>query len=357
MATLSREDVGAAFREAMGATQDMERQENTQEVGDSEEVIEQEVATEQEADQSVEEPIEEEQEEETSEAEELDLSTFQITDLVEAFEGKVDPAKLYDIKVPIKNGEPVSIGQLKDAFTDLGKYKKSDEEIQQQRVQLENERKQVAQRLEQVGQVNEQLIELRAMQYALDQEEKAIDWNAEYQTDPGRAAFKKQQIQEAKTAVNERLHMVAQEHNAQQQQMYHEFVNQELKAIVNKVQDWNDEDTRKKEATQVFNMLHGEYGFTPQETQFLVDHRMMLAFRDLMKYKSADVDVADIKREVKGIKPLRGNKAGALKSHGPSKESLKLKKLNSVIERGKKSTDSRSKASAVSDLLQLEGIK
>jgi len=346
----SKEQIGEIFREAMGGedTPVVETQQ-VEEPQEIEEVAEQETAPEVEDEQEV----EEEGDEET-----LDPSQFSVTDLIEAFGDDVDPSKIYDVKVPMPDGaEPMSLGELKDAFVNANKTTKTLEQVQQEREQFEAERQQAQQYIQMMGQATERRLELQAMAYAVEQEEKAIDWDALAKQDSGAAAYRRQQIQEAKQAIGNEMQQVQQAEYQQQQQQYQQWAQNEFNQMMQVRNDWQNEDTRKSEYGETVTMLAKEYHLNDAEINALIDHRYLNAFVDLMKLKRAAGKAGEMKKQAGLRKPtaLRG-RAANVGQLGSGKQ-LRLKKLRAAEERGKKAVDLHDKASAISDILQLEGIK
>lgn len=358
--SVNQESIGEVFREAMaeaGAANKVEQKPDSEEISDEIEQDEDELET-QEGEQAAESEAEEaEAEDDNSEKEERQAVTpdqVTINDLAAAFEGDINPADVYKIKVPMKNMEPVTIGELKDAYTASKEIQSEGSRLKEERKQLEEAIKAANQNVANSAQMSDRMLELRAMHYALTQEEQTIDWNKESQQDPGRAAYRKTQLSDARRAVEEEFQRESQKFYQQQNEQYQNWINDQVATAIDKISEWKDPSARKQDVNEILGMLKESYGFTDHELSQLVDHRQILAYRDLMLYKKASEKIKEIPKPKPGLKSISSSASSKVRL-AQSGQKLKLKKIQAAESRGRNATDLRGKASAISEILQLIG--
>lgn len=115
-----------------------------------------------------------------------------------------------------------------------------------------------------------------------------IDWQKEYGEDPFKALQLKEQrdqLREQRAAAIQGLNAKQQQFQAQFQQNAQQILAAESEALLAKVPAWRNAEKAKQEKSEIANALTSHYGFTPQETAQVMDHRMLLVARDAAAYR------------------------------------------------------------------------
>jgi hypothetical protein len=150
----------------------------------------------------------------------------------------VDPAKLYEVRIPLADGaEPVTLGQLKDAYRDA-------EAIEAQR-----------------GEVTKQRGEWHADQLRQQRE-----------------------LDEILSAITP--DKVSPELAQAVQKVNRERLSREAEALLRTVPEWTDAKTREADLVSMADTLTA-YGITRADVDALTDHRVLRAFRRLAQLERA----------------------------------------------------------------------
>lgn len=150
----------------------------------------------------------------------------------------VDPAKLYDARIPLADGaEPVTLGQLKDAYRDAQALEAARSEVTKARGEWQ------ADQLRQQRELDEILSAIR---------QDAID----------------PQLAQAVQKVNR------------------ERLSREAEALFRTVPEWTDQKTRDADLVQMVDTLT-PYGITRADLDAVTDHRVLRAFRRLAHLERA----------------------------------------------------------------------
>ena len=293
--------------------------------------VDEEVVEEIKEAENTEEEVEEEVSEESEESEE-ELEIVAEEDLK------------YTIKVDGKEYE-VGIDELKDGYQRQADYtrksqalaeqRKETENIQSERMQLEQERQMYANGLQM----------LQEQQTAKLQDFDKVEWETLKQEDPYAYMIKKDEYRDAQERVGNlqaEQRLVQQEQSQQMQQARAHFVQQEYARLVSALPEWNDKDSTIKKDIQEYAT---SVGFRPEEINQLADHRSVLIIKKAMEFDKLTKKVAPKKKAVKKVPKVQ--KAG----RGTSKEETAAEELKSKRARLRKTGKQDDAASLFYDML------
>ena len=312
--TASEETKAAVDEEAVEETKEAENTEEETPEGQVEEEVEEEVSAE----------SEESEEEEYDVVAEEDLK--------------------YTIKVDGKEFE-VGIDELKSGYQRQADYtrksqalaeqRKETEQIQSERMQLEQERQMYANGLQM----------LQEQQTAKLQDFDTVDWETLKQEDPYAYMIKKDEYRDAQERVNNAAQqrvLIQQEQQVAASQVRGQFVLQEHARLVAALPEWNDKDSTIKKDIQEYAT---SVGFRPEEINQLADHRSVLVIKKAMEFDKLTKKVAPKKKAVKKVPKVQ--KAG----RGTSKEDTAAEALKAKRTRLRKSGKQQDAASLFYDML------
>jgi hypothetical protein len=297
-----------------------------------EEIKEAENTEEETPEGQVEEEVEEEVSAESEESEEEELEIVAEEDLK------------YTIKVDGKEYE-VGIDELKSGYQRQADYtrksqalaeqRKDTENIQSERMQLEQERQMYANGLQM----------LQEQQTAKLQDFDTVDWETLKQEDPYAYMIKKDEYRDAQERVNnvaQQQQQVQNEQMQQAQQAKTHFIRQEYTRLVEALPEWENKDSTIKEDVRKYA---AEVGFLPDEINQLADHRSVLVIKKAMEFDKLTKKVAPKKKAVKKVPKVQ--KAG----RGTSKEDTAAEALKAKRTRLRKSGKQQDAASLFYDML------
>lgn len=265
-----------------------------------------------------------------------------ITDLAKAIE--VEPSMLYDLEIPMRDGmEPVTLSELKDAYHEM---KSGGDPLAKDRAQLEQDR--LAFQNELVQQQGQQKFVDETMMKA-DQEVNSIlasydqiDWQRFETENPAEAVLQKQKFQEAYNSAVGRKEAASNEITARQQQFQQNYLIGQQHKTLDLIPEWKDRTVFNDDRIALRTFI-SQYGFSEQEISNIGEARLVKFAYDFMKLKNS-VDKASPKK----IENAR--KISRLKT-GPLKVAKKGQKVDQLMAAGIKTTDSRKKASVITELL------
>ena len=312
---------------------------------------------EQTASEVTETPVDETEVEETQEAEEVEEEAPESEEegqAEEETEEEVTEEEEYevvaeeDLKYTIKvDGEELEVGidELKNGYQRQADYtrksqalaeqRKGTEQIQSERMQLEQERQMYANGLQM----------LQEQQSAKLTDFDNVEWEALKQEDPYQYMIKKDEYRDAQERVNNLVaeqQMVQQEQAQQAQQARAHFVQQEYARLVNALPEWNDKESTIKKDVQEYAT---SVGFRPEEISQLADHRSVLIIKKAMEYDKLTTKVSPKKKAVKKVPKVQ--KAG----RGNSKEDAATEAIKKKRARLQKSGKQDDAASIFYDML------
>lgn len=301
------------------ATVDEEVVEDTEE---AEEVEEEAPEEEGQAEEETEEEVEEEEETEIVAEEDLKYTI------------KVDGEELEVGIEELKNGYQRQADYTRKSQA-LAEQRKETEQIQSERMRLEQERQMYANGLQM----------LQEQQAAKLKPFESVDWESLKSEDPYQYMIKKDEYRDAQervTNIQQQQHLVQQEQAQQAQQARAHFVQQEYSRLVAALPEWNDSKSTIKKDVQDYAI---SAGFLPEEVNQLADHRSVLLIKKAMEYDKLTKKVAPKKKAVKKVPKVQ--KSG----RGNSKEEVAAETIKKKRARLQKSGKQDDAASIFYDML------
>ena len=309
---------------------------------------------EQTASEVTEAPVDETEVEETEEAEEVEQEAPEEGQAEEETEEEVAEEEEYDVvaeedlKYTIKvDGEELEVGidELKNGYQRQADYtrksqalaeqRKETENIQSERMQLEQERQMYANGLQM----------LQEQQSAKLNDFSSVDWETLKQEDPYQYMIKKDELRDAQEKVQnvaQQQQHIQQEQMQQQQAAKSEFVRTEYARLIEALPEWEDtSSTIKKDIRDYASTI----GFRPEEIDQLADHRSVLVIKKAMEFDKLTKKVAPKKKAVKKVPKVQ--KSG----RGNSKEDAATEAINKKRARLQKSGKQNDAASVFFDML------
>ena len=301
-------------------------------------------------------PVDEEVVEETEEAEEVEEEApeeeegqaEEETEEEVAEEEEYEVVAEEDLKYTVKvDGEELEVGidELKNGYQRQADYtrksqalaeqRKETEQIQSERMQLEQERQMYAKGLQM----------LQEQQSAKLKPFESVDWEALKAEDPYQYMIKKDEYRDAQervTNIQQQQNLVQQEQAQQVQQARAHFVQQEYSKLVEALPEWNDKESTVKKDVQEYAK---SVGFLPEEINQLADHRSVLIIKKAMEYDKLTTKVAPKKKAVKKVPKVQ--KSG----RGNSKEDVAAEAIKKKRARLQKSGKQHDAASVFYDML------
>jgi len=300
-------------------------------------------------------PVDEEVVEETEEAEEVEEEAPEEEEgqaeeetEEEVEEEEFDVIAEEDLKYTIKvDGEELEVGieELKNGYQRQADYtrkyqalaeqRKETEQIQSERMRLEQERQMYANGLQM----------LQEQQNAKLQEFNSVDWDTLKTEDPYAYMIKKEEFRDAQEKVQnvvQQQQYVQQEQMQQQQAAKAEFVRAEYARLVEALPEWENKDSTIKKDIREYAAT---VGFRPEEIDQLADHRSVLVIKKAMEYDKLTKKVAPKKKAVKKVPKVQ--KSG----RGNSKEDVAVEAIKKKRARLQKSGKQQDAASVFYDML------
>ncbi len=305
---------------------------------ETEATVDEEVVEDTEEAEEVEEEAPEEEEGQAEEETEEEVDEEEETEIVAEEDLK------YTIKVDGEEFE-VGIDELKNGYQRQADYtrksqalaeqRKETEQIQSERMQLEQERQMYANGLQM----------LQEQQAAKLKDFDSVDWEALKAEDPYQYMIKKDEYRDAQERVNNIVaeqQAVQQEQARQAQQARAHFVQQEYTRLIDALPEWGDNKSTIRKDIQEYA---SSVGFRPEEINQLADHRSILVIKKAMEYDKLTTKVAPKKKAVKKVPKVQ--KSG----RGNSKEDVAAEKAKEKRARLKKSGKQDDAASLFYDML------
>ena len=299
-------------------------------------------------------PVDETEVEETQEAEEVEEEAPEEGQAEEETEEEVAEEEEYDVvaeedlKYTIKvDGEELEVGidELKNGYQRQADYtrksqalaeqRKETENIQSERMQLEQERQMYANGLQM----------LQEQQSAKLNDFSNVDWETLKQEDPYQYMIKKDELRDAQEKVQnvaQQQQHIQQEQMQQQQAAKSEFVRTEYARLIEALPEWEDKQSTIK--TDIRDYA-SSIGFRPEEIDQLADHRSVLVIKKAMEFDKLTKKVAPKKKAVKKVPKVQ--KSG----RGNSKEDAATEAIKKKRTRLQKSGKQQDAASIFYDML------
>jgi hypothetical protein len=320
------------FLEATEPTEEVEQGEMPSTEAEVAEETEEEVETEAEAEG-------EEAEEAPQEIEEEPLELESLNDLLEALE--VEPDYLDNLKTKVKvQGEEfdVTLQELRAGYQKGSDYAKNVETLKREREEFETLQTQRVQQFEQDHTQNAMIVQQieQSIVAQMDSEEMAQlrqsnpnEWVARRMDLQDRLNGLQQVKQEAGARFQQMQQQLAQE----QQQNLEKQIAKEAEMLAQKIPDWGT-DTQ----TSINSYLSDSYGYSPEELQAVVDHRVVdIANKARLwdEYQAgAEVSTKKVKKAPKLVKPSVQKRSSPQRDN-LNKAKARLRKSNSLQDAAK----------------------
>jgi hypothetical protein len=235
----------------------------------------------------------------------------------------------YTIKVDGEELE-VSIDELRNGYQRQADYtrksqalaeqRKETENIQSERMQLDQERQMYANGLRM----------LQEQQQAKLSEFDGVDWTNLKEEDPHAYIIKKDEFRDAQerlASAEEQQYYIRQEQEATTNKLKAEYVQQEYTKLSQILPEWNSKDSTIKQDIRKYAT---EVGFLPQEIDQLADHRSVLILKKAMEYDRLTEKLVPKKKAVKKVpkvqKPGRGKQKSEAADEQAAKKRTRLRK-------------------------------
>ena len=294
---------------------------------------------EQAASEVTETPVDETAVEETKEAEEVEEEAPEEGQAEEETEEEVTEEEEFevvaeeDLKYTIKvDGQDYEVGidELKNGYQRQADYtrksqalaeqRKGTENIQSERMQLEQERQMYANGLQM----------LQEQQSAKLNDFENTDWTTLKEEDPYAYMLKKDEYRDAQEKaanVVQQQQLIQQEQAQGAQKVRANFIQQEYNRLVDALPEWNDKESTIKKDVQEYAV---SVGFRPEEINQLADHRSVLIIKKAMEFDKLTKKVAPKKKAVKKVpkvqKAGRGNSKEDAATEATKKKRARLRK-------------------------------
>lgn len=195
--------------------------------------------------------------------------------------------------------------------------------------------------------VFDDIAQLRAMDAQLEHYNR-IDWSAAIDSDFTNALKLQEQrnsLREARAAKAQEIAGKQQTFQQGQAQAAQQKIAAEGAALLAKVPEWRNSETRAKEQQSITKGLADVYGFNEAEISGLQDHRMVLVARDAMKWRALQANKADKIGQVRSAPPVVKPGPPQNKERESAKNDLKI-----IREAGRKN-DHRAQEKALERML------
>ena len=136
--------------------------------------------------------------------------------------------------------------------------------------------------------VSQDIVQLQAIDNALQQQFGAVDWQKEFSEDPFKAMTLKEQrdqLREQRAAVTQNLNAKQQQFQAQFQENAQKALAAESEALLAKVPAWRNAEKAAQEQGEIVKYMTTHYGYSSGEAKAVMDHRHMVVLRDAVAYR------------------------------------------------------------------------
>lgn len=185
--------------------------------------------------------------------------------------------------------------------------------------------------------VFDDITQLRALDSQLEQYNR-IDWSTAIDSDLTNAMKLQEQRNALREARNAKAQEIQSKHQAFQLGQAHaaqQKIAAENAALLAKLPDWRNSETRTKEQQTIARNL-AEYGFNEAEIAGLQDHRMVLVARDAMKWRLLQAGKTAKVQQVRTAPPVI--KPGAQQDKGKVEARSDLKQFREAGRKGEHRT-------------------
>lgn len=218
----------------------------------------------------------------------------------------VDVADLYanlKVKVTTADGQPteVALGEWKDGYQANDRLTKAQQALERERAEWSAKVQQAEQQAQAKAQQAEALITTAWNELQADYQ--ATDWNTLRYTNPGEYAAKQAEMQ----ARQNRIAQAAQQLQAQRAQdeqkqaqdreaQLKAITEREHRALVAAIPEFKDPVKADAERQAIRDYLSSAYGYTDQDIQQIVDHRLVVMTRKAMLFDRLNAKAVEAKK-------------------------------------------------------------
>lgn len=274
------------------------------------------------------EPIEEDEfeEDESDEVEESEEVEDPDDELEEEPDESDDDEETYTVRV---DGEEIEVtfDELISGYSRTADYTRKTQALAEERKAFQEEAQSTRAAREQYLQ---QVAALEGFLQAQMPEEP--DWDKLERENP--AEFTRQWA--AHQRRQRELAQVQEERQRVQTEHYQDVVQAENERLVEAIPEWQDEETAKAEKRALAEYATSTYGFTKQDLESVVDHRIMLILRKAQKY---DELTSEGQKNLEG-KRKKGSRKKTLKPGGKSSSRRRPKRSKRSRDRQRKARES-----------------
>tara|TARA_R100000808_G_scaffold24356_1_gene55950 strand:+ start:24393 stop:25466 length:1074 start_codon:yes stop_codon:yes gene_type:complete len=310
--------------------------------------------------ESVETQQESEQVEEVEEAEEPTEETWQVETLGQLAEQiEVDPADLYNLKIPVNGSDgerkEITIGQWKDDWQSKEKSEKIASETIAIKQKLEDQLNREIQQFEKDSQQGAEF--LQELHENFLNEFKTVDWKTLEQTDPTQFVMQRQKFADKQAYLENLRSKAAQNWELRQNEFKEkrvkamgEAIEKEQKALLNAIPEWNDENVYNAESAKIRQFLKTN-GYSEDQVNNITDHRFFVMVRNAMQLNDLQDQTKKVRKKTAAKVGKKILKPGAKRTNAAIKQDA----ANKVRQNLKKSGSVDDAAAAISNLFNSRG--
>jgi hypothetical protein len=271
-----------------------EAEESTEVIEDSEEIQDT-----QDDDQEVEADDVEEQDDVENEEEESDSGT-ELAEILGVDSGQVYVAESGEVMFNAKvDGEilPVSIKEMVKSFQLEKHVNNKSMELSARQKDFEEASNQAIQDYQSKLQMAEKVVEL--LEDELYNDIKSVDLDQLKATDPSRyllvrdeLAARVSKLNSVKEKLSDSAKIEQEQISKKQAEYFNQIVKSEYQKMISKHPDWADQKVFDKERQSMSTFLKESYGYTDQEINGIVDHRLIDIIADAKAYRAGKKEVS-----------------------------------------------------------------
>jgi len=258
---------------------------------------------------------------------------YEVSDDDDADDGEEAAIDYYTVKVDGAEVD-VSADELIAGYQRNGDYTRKTQAVAEDRKAVEGERQQFAQASQELHQMREYLagrLQQAEQMLQTGAGEPEPNWDQLQEDDPMEYMVQRDRHrdrQEQQRQVHQEREALQAQQNAEAQQRWHQHLQSEHSALIDKIPEWRDGDVAEKEKPSVFAYAQHVLGYTEQELKMASDSRAIVAVRKAMLYDELQSDTPKAKVKVKNAP--RMVRAGRPKSKAEKSSRRRADKLNRI---------------------------
>ena len=215
------------------------------------------------------------------------LEDLEVDEIVDNDEASTESEEtLYDVTVN-GNNQKVNLNELMKGYSRESDYTKKTMDLSNQRKDVESLQSNLKKEFEAVKSSRDQYAtQLDVLSSNLQKEEKNIDWEGLYESDPAEYVKQKADSDRRKDALQlaqQEQMRIQQEQRSEQEKVYNNYIANERKILAEKLPVYADKD-KAAEFTKRLSSFAKESGYSEQEIDMMVDHRAVLLLADAYRY-------------------------------------------------------------------------